>query len=67
MEITINQQKHQFDDNCTVAQLLASVIPGEIKGMAVAVNQTIVTKASWADHFLKDGDQVLLIKATQGG
>jgi len=67
MEITINQQQHQLEDTCTVAQMLAILIAGEAKGIAVAINQTIVRKTDWADHLLKNGDQVMLIKATQGG
>ncbi|WP_316819018.1 sulfur carrier protein ThiS [Pedobacter nyackensis] len=67
MEITINQQQHQFEDLCSVTQMLAIVLSGEAKGIAVAVNQTIITKSTWQTHLLKDGDQVMLIKATQGG
>ena len=67
MEITINKQQHQFDENCTVAQMLAIILSGQAKGIAVAINQTIITKSNWQAHLLKDGDQVMLIKATQGG
>jgi sulfur carrier protein len=67
MEITINQQHHQLKESCSVAEMLATVLFGEAKGIAVAVNQTIITKPTWAEHLLQEGDQVMLIKATQGG
>ncbi|WP_285058030.1 sulfur carrier protein ThiS [Pedobacter ginsengisoli] len=67
MEVTVNQQNHQLNEACSVAQMLSVVLSGEIKGIAVAVNQTIITKSSWSHHLLKEGDQVMLIKATQGG
>lgn len=67
MEVTVNQQNHQLNEACSVAQMLSVVLSGEIKGIAVAVNQIIITRSSWSDHLLKEGDQVMLIKATQGG
>lgn len=67
MEITINQKLHQVTDNCTIAEMLNTILSGEARGIAVSVNQTIVTKSKWIDHILKDGDRILLIKATQGG
>lgn len=47
--------------------MLAIVLSAEAKGIAVAINQTIITKSAWPVHLLKDGDQITLIKATQGG
>jgi len=67
MEITVNQQIYQLTDVCSVQQMLATVFAQPVKGMAVAVNQTIVPKASWQTHLLQPGDHVIIIKATQGG
>ena len=67
MEITVNQQHYQLNESTSVQQMLAVVLPAGAKGIAVAINQNIITKSSWAGHLLKNGDQVVLIKATQGG
>nr|WP_121272374.1 sulfur carrier protein ThiS [Pedobacter schmidteae] len=67
MEITINQQHHQLQESCSVQQMLTQVLSGEPKGIAVAINQNIIAKSLWTTHQLKHGDQVMLIKATQGG
>lgn len=67
MEITVNQQNHQLKEACSVEQMLSIVLAQEAKGIAVAVNQTIISKSQWRAHLLQEGDQVMLIKATQGG
>jgi sulfur carrier protein len=36
-------------------------------GIAVAVNNQIITKTKWAQTALKNNDEILIIKATQGG
>ncbi|MEO6522890.1 MAG: sulfur carrier protein ThiS [Mucilaginibacter sp.] len=67
MEITVNQQIYQVTDVCSVQHLLTAVLNIPAKGIAVAVNQAIISKASWESHILHPGDQVIIIKATQGG
>lgn len=41
--------------------------PIETKGIAVAVNEIIIFKSQWDSHRLKHGDEIMVIKATQGG
>ncbi|MDR6781789.1 sulfur carrier protein [Pedobacter africanus] len=67
MDITVNHKTYVVDEACSVEQLLALVLRQEAKGMAVAINQNIVAKTDWSVHTLRQGDQVTLIKATQGG
>lgn len=67
MEITVNQQAYQVTDVCNVQQMLAVVFAQPVKGMAVAVNQAIIPRINWESHLLHPGDQVIIIKATQGG
>jgi len=67
MEVTINNQNYLLNDACSIEQMLAAVISTETNGLAIAVNQTIIPKADWATHVLNPADQVILIKATQGG
>ena len=67
MEITINQQNRTVSESCSVEQLLNFVLNKSATGIAVAVNQTIVPKSDWETRFLDPGDQIILIKATQGG
>ncbi len=36
-------------------------------GIAVAVNQTVLTRQEWAGTTLTDGDRVEIVSAVQGG
>lgn len=67
MEVTVNQQNHIVSASCSVEQLLNFVLNKPATGIAVAVNQTIVSKIDWSTHLLHPQDQIILIKATQGG
>lgn len=67
MEVTVNQKNYTFKESCSVQQLLSVVLPSIPNGIAVAINQKIISKANWHEYTLKQGDQVMLIKATQGG
>jgi len=67
MEITVNNQLLSLENPSSVAQLLSVVLQVTGSGIAVAVNQSIVSKSNWRNYLLKPGDQVMLIKATQGG
>lgn len=67
MEIKLNNQIKTFPEPCTVRQLLDEVIPEKQKGIAIAVNSSVIPKTDWGDHYLTNRDEVLIIKATQGG
>ncbi|MFD2287938.1 sulfur carrier protein ThiS [Pedobacter petrophilus] len=67
MEITVNQQNYQVADVCTMQHLITDVLNTPSDGIAVAVNQSIISKTAWANHLLYPGDQIIIIKATQGG
>jgi sulfur carrier protein len=67
MEITVNQQHYTVPQNCSVQTLLADVLQQTTKGLAIAVNQTIVSKTDWETALLSHGDHIIIITATQGG
>ena len=67
MEIKLNNETKIFPDHCSVQQLIDDVMPEKQKGIAIAVNSSVITKSNWQKHFLKTNDEVLIIKASQGG
>jgi sulfur carrier protein len=68
MEITINDLKKEFIQSAlTVQQLLDIEIPEKQKGIAVAINNMVIPKTEWHLKTINAGDNVLIIKATQGG
>jgi len=47
--------------------MLDEVIPEKQRGIAIAINNSVIPKINWHNQFLKHNDEVLIIKATQGG
>jgi sulfur carrier protein len=67
MKIKFNQQFIDMADQATLIDFLQTVNLHDSRGLAVAVNQKVITKANWSTHLLKDQDDLMVIKATQGG
>ncbi len=67
MEIILNNQRKIFPEQSTIQQLLDEILPEKQKGIAVAVNSSVVTKTNWNQHVLNNHDEVIIIKAVQGG
>ena len=67
MQIIFNNQIKEIENACPLQHLLDEW-PGEKqKGIAVAVNGQVIPKIDWHTHLLNSNDDVLLIRATQGG
>lgn len=66
MEITINGQSSKIAAPCTLEQLVSELFPSA-KGIAVAVNQSVVPKSDWPSRQLSPNDHLTFITATQGG
>ena len=67
MEITVNNQPLIIDDACSVNQLLTAVLRISMGGVAIAVNETIISKSEWPGYTFQPNDKVMLIRAIQGG
>ena len=67
MEIILNSQLKNVDAEFNIQQLIDMELADNQKGIAVAVNSSVVPKTEWSNHKLDPNDNVLIIKATQGG
>jgi sulfur carrier protein len=76
MEITINGQSKQVPADYSLGQLVSELflpgtgtVPaqGTPKGVAVAINQSVIPKSDWPSRRLSPNDHITLITATQGG
>lgn len=67
MEVQINQQSFTISDNSRLSAVLEQQGLASSKGIAVAVNNTVIPKGDWADHSLQPNDKIMIIRATQGG
>lgn len=65
MEILINNEKKETKAT-NVSELAAELALPE-RGVALAINNRIVTKTTWEKTSLNEGDNVTIIKAAFGG
>jgi sulfur carrier protein len=66
-QIRVNGETESFAA-ATLEQLLEekAVETGQ-RGIAVALNGTVVPRAAWRDTALKPGDSIEIVRARQGG
>jgi sulfur carrier protein len=67
MKVYLNDQPFDVSSDVNLEAVFMNFNIEVLKGMAVAVNNSVITRASWPAFILKDGDKIILIKATQGG
>ena len=67
MNIRVNDQPRTVALGMTLLDLLRELAIAERKGVAVAINDAVVPRATWPVHALAESDRVLVIQATQGG
>ncbi|MFT7682159.1 sulfur carrier protein ThiS [Moritella dasanensis] len=65
MKLIINDEINNL--TVTTITSLLSVLEQPGKGIAVAVNQAIITRQKWDDFQLSENDQVTLFQAIAGG
>ncbi|GAA1598088.1 sulfur carrier protein ThiS [Kribbella hippodromi] len=64
--VWVNGEAIEVPAGQSVAELIAAY-SDRSTGIAVAVNQTVLTKAEWAATAVRAGDRVEIVSATQGG
>ncbi|WP_051228000.1 sulfur carrier protein ThiS [Gillisia sp. JM1] len=66
IKLLVNEKSIEISNDFNILQLLNQINSPQ-DGIAVAVNNTIILKNSWESKTLLENDNVLIIKATQGG
>ena len=68
LSVQVNGRPDRLPDGHTVADVVRG-LTGDVRprGVAVAVNGTVVRSADWPAKQLSDGDRVEVLTATQGG
>jgi sulfur carrier protein len=66
INIKVNDSPHQLEESSSIETALNKLSIAS-HGIAIAINQTIITQSDWNTQLLKEGDELLIIKATQGG
>jgi len=66
INIKVNNVTHQFSEKPYLVEILKN-LELSTNGIALAVNQNIISKEDWNITSVNDKDEILIIKATQGG
>jgi sulfur carrier protein len=68
MTVTINGSQRELPDDATVATVVASLANApEGRGVAVAVGGEVVPRTQWSQTPLREGANVEVLVAVQGG
>lgn len=68
MNIKINGDKRTFKSGLKLAELIKNEInSSEPKGIAVALNSSIIPKQKWDEIILNENDEIEIVHAVQGG
>ena len=66
MDVVINGRPHRAASSLSLAEAVALLTDAQT-GVAAAVNGDVVPRGSWTATPLRDGDQVEVVTAVQGG
>ncbi len=66
MKLIMNDAPIEISGSSLVQALSDSGI-NDLKGLAVAVNDTVIPRTTWENFILKENDTITIIRATQGG
>ena len=67
MTISLNNQIVEVELHTVLSNLVSQQLGEKQNGVAVAVNGQVVPRTSWSEVIVNENDEVLIIKATQGG
>jgi sulfur carrier protein len=67
MTITINNKSVEVVAQEVLYQIVFQQVGENSKGIAVAINGQVIPKDLWTETNVKENDELLIIKATQGG
>jgi sulfur carrier protein len=65
--IRINGESEPLAAATLAARLAEKALDTEQRGIAVALNGSVVPRADWSETALKPGDAIEIVRARQGG
>jgi len=67
MELLVNNKTEKLQTGNKLAEMLLQLNLLNKRGIAVAVNNAVISKPDWDNHELKENDKITIITPTQGG
>lgn len=65
--VTLNGERREVHEPATVAAVVLAAGAPDGRGVAVAVDGEVVPRGEWATTRVRDGQQVEVLRAVQGG
>jgi sulfur carrier protein len=66
--VTLNGERRELGDRATIeAAVHAAGAPDDGRGVAVALDGEVVPRGEWATTEVRDGQEVEVLRAVQGG
>ena len=66
IQVKLNGEPRELPDGATMAEAVAE-LTAATTGVAAAVNGDVIPRSAWTGTLLRDGDQVEVVTAVQGG
>lgn len=67
MHVYVNGQKRSVSEAVSLKKMIAQVGVQTRDGIAVAINDEVISRNNWENHLIKNEDKITIITATQGG
>jgi sulfur carrier protein len=67
VNVRLNGSERVVAPGTTVAALVAELVAGETRGVAVALEGEVVPREAWAHTTVLEGQAVEVLRAVQGG
>jgi sulfur carrier protein len=65
--VIVNGSKENLAATTISELLLARELAPDVRGIAIALNGRVVPRAAWTTTLLREGDEVEIVRAMQGG
>jgi sulfur carrier protein len=65
--ITLNGEPRELGDVATVEAAVRALVTEDARGVAVAIDGEVVPRGEWATTVVREGQQVEVLHAVQGG
>lgn len=67
IQVKVNGEMMVTHSGQSLAQLLDSIALDNLRGIAVAVNAEVIPRQRWKEFLLHESDEIIIIRAAQGG
>jgi sulfur carrier protein len=66
--VLVNGEEREVPPGTTIGEVIADLVGGiEVRGVAAALNGSVVPRGRWTTCMLSDADRVEVLTAVQGG